>query len=819
MKLIPLFLVSLAAVGIETALTRYFAVANWSDYGYWVISIVMVGFAFSGVTLALSRDALLRHANILLASLPALLTLSAALGFSFTILNPFNPLQLQNQVTYLPQLGNIALYYLALLPFFFLAGLFISLTFVVNSQNIGRVYAADLTGAGLGSIIVLGLMYLLSPFSLIPALLPALALAAAFTAKFRKRAIFAASFALVLSEALLLLGPQANVSQYKPIYPPLHTPNAKILAEIRSPHGDYLLLDDFTERVNTDISNDAGMLGYTDPPRSFGLYRDGIRIASLPNSAALNTGYAKGALDALPYTLRPNPNILLAGASGGFRISETLSLGAARITALEPEPVLYAALQHGLGTSPAFPANNRVTISNLSPVAAAQTAAQTTGPFDIIDLSADFLDSSPANVNAFTVEAFTTYLNALSPNGIISIPVSIQDFPVYALRMLATVRAALTATHTPDPLAHVIIYRSAWNARILVSRTAFTAADIKTVTKWTDDRSFDVAFYKGFDFIAARNNLYNDLPAVSFDDGTVTATGSDDSIADEAVQILQGQPSISSQAFNLTPVTNDRPVFYSVLRLANLNVLLARLQILPQAEIGALVNLAVLAQAIIIAIFVLLVPLFSRRIAESQSHSTGLIKPIIYFPALALGFLFIEIYAIEKASTFLNDRAAGFALVLSFMLIFSGLGSLISTRLEAIPQRGVWLACGILSIWAGLALMVLTPAMLAVSAWPFPIRAMLVIATIAPVSIALGLPFPLGLEKVSSGSFLPWAWGLNGAFSVVATPLANLIARNFGLHAVLAAAIVLYIAAAASFPATRRQPICVPNHTAYPVAD
>ena len=41
--LVPLFLVSLAAVGYETALTRYFAVAKWSEYGYWVISIVMVG--------------------------------------------------------------------------------------------------------------------------------------------------------------------------------------------------------------------------------------------------------------------------------------------------------------------------------------------------------------------------------------------------------------------------------------------------------------------------------------------------------------------------------------------------------------------------------------------------------------------------------------------------------------------------------------------------------------------------------------------------------------------------------------------------------
>ena len=56
------------------------------------------------------------------------------------------------------------------------------------------------------------------------------------------------------------------------------------------------------------------------------------------------------------------------------------------------------------------------------------------------------------------------------------------------------------------------------------------------------------------------------------------------------------------------------------------------------------------------------------------------------------------------------------------------------------------------------------------------------LALLAPVSLALGLPFPLGLARMGRGGFLPWAWGLNGAFSVVATPLANLIALQGGLQ-------------------------------------
>src|ERR1700689_1595618 len=180
MNLIPLFLVSLAAVGYEIALTRYFAVAKWSEYGYWVISIVMVGFALSGVVLALWRDVFVRRAPLLMAALPAALVLTAAVGYHFTTTNPFNPLQLQNPVTWQPQLWNIAGYYAALLPFFFLAGLFISLSFVTNAGQIGKVYAFDLTGAGAGAASVLAAMYAVHAFNLVPLLLVPLAVSAFF---------------------------------------------------------------------------------------------------------------------------------------------------------------------------------------------------------------------------------------------------------------------------------------------------------------------------------------------------------------------------------------------------------------------------------------------------------------------------------------------------------------------------------------------------------------------------------------------------------------------------------------------------------------
>jgi hypothetical protein len=797
MNLIALFLVSLAAVGYETALTRYFAVAKWSEYGYWVISIVMVGFALSGVVLALWRDVFARNARGLMAALPALLVVSAAVGYHFTTTNPFNPLQLQNPATWQPQLWNIAGYYAALLPFFFLAGLFISLSFVRNADRIGLVYGFDLTGAGAGAASVLAVMYVAHAFDLVPLLLVPLTVSALFIGRsYRIRAVLAAVLALAAAEAVLLLDNQADYNDFKAIYAPLHTPDAKIVARVTSPRGDYALLDDFTERVDTDISNNAGMLGVDGPPTTYGLYRDGNRIAALPKSGKLDTGYAAAALDALPYALIPHARTLLAGASGGFRIAEIKRLGAGDVTVLEPEPVLYDALRHGLGPTPPIAAEPGVRIAPASPVAAA-------GRYDVVDLSADFLDAAEVNASAFTRQAIAGYLRDLAPGGIVSMPVSIRDFPVYALRMLATVRAALLSAGVADPPAHVLVYRSAWNVRILVARDGWSAARIAAARKFADDRSFDMAWYPGMDVAAARANIYNDLSAVSFDKGEVESDGPDDAIADEAEAVLSGQPSPSRDQFNLSPVTLDQPFFYAVLRLDRLGTILKRLEILPQAEVGALVNLAVLAQAVVLAVLVLLVPLAAP--GRVRAPQAGMLRSVMYFPALALGFLFIEIYLIEKASFWLTDRTSGFALVLTAMLIFSGLGSLLSSRFMAAPWRGIALAAGVIVAWCLLAAAVLEPAILATLDWPYLARAGLLIGLVAPVSVALGLPFPLGLSRAGTGGFLPWAWGLNGAFSVVATPLANLIAREAGFSRVLLCSAILYGVALVTFPAIRKR--------------
>jgi SAM-dependent methyltransferase len=527
----------------------------------------------------------------------------------------------------------------------------------------------------------------------------------------------------------------------------------------------------------------------------------------LPKPGGATADYAPAALSALPYDLLHRPQVLLIGSAGGFRLREALNLGASDVLALEPDPVLRLALRHGLGPSPAFGRDPRLRISAESPLAA--VADET---FDLVDISADFLDASEANAYAFTTEALEADLRALRPGGILSIPVSIREFPAYAVRILATVRQALLAIGADRPSDHVIVYRSAWNLRILVSNHVWDAGRIAAVKSFCSERSFDVSFYPGIDIVAARAELYNDLPSVSFEAGEVTSgEGPDDAIADEATQVLNGEPTASGAAFNLTPISFDRPFFYDVLKLQRLRTILARIEVLPQAEIAPLVNLAVLAQAMLFATLVLLVPLLMPRrrrdvLQAGFVAAAPIVTIMVYFAALGLGFLFIEITMIEKVAFYLNDRTSSFALVLTAMLISSGIGSLISPRFAASPRRGVALAGLVAVAWCVLASLFLQDFLLATIALPWILRAAIVLLLVAPVSVALGLPFPLGLAQTekASGGLMPWAWAVNGGFSVVATPLANLIALEVGFSSVLLAAAVLYGVCYISFPSVRK---------------
>jgi len=95
----------------------------------------------------------------------------------------------------------------------------------------------------------------------------------------------------------------------------------------------------------------------------------------------------------------------------------------------------------------------------------------------------------------------------------------------------------------------------------------------------------------------------------------------------------------------------------------------------------------------------------------------------------------------------------------------------------------------------------LTPWLMSVAlALPLEWRVALSVTLIAPLGILLGMPFPTGLRVVAEEAplLVPWAWGVNGFFTVIGTVIALMLGMALGFKAVLLIAMLFYLTALAS---------------------
>lgn len=803
--LCALFAVSAASIGFEILLTRYFAIASWSEYGYWVISIAMAGYSASGVVLSLFRDFFFRQAHRFFFFIPLILPPLACLGFYLVTINPFNPLEFQNPDLWMDQFQNIAKYYEALFPVFFLSGLYISLSFLaLTNEKIASVYAADLVGAGAGALVILFAMFWIHPFYLLCTLIPFWSVATLLAqprARLQSKTWFAwtaVALVLLVAEVSAVKLNKARFCQYKMITPALNVADASVKDRVYSPWGYYMVLDNFTERLDIDLSNNYVLLKVDGPPRAFGLYLDGNRISSFPRTSKPDLSYAKAALDIFPYVLKPGSRSLLIGSRGGFRIGEALDYKASDVVALESDPnILSLMLGPMADNEKRWLKNKNVSLLHESPES--YLAASKKG-FDIIDLSSEFLDQADANKYAFTKEAFERYYRALNPGGLVSVPVNIREFTVYALKLLETAREALEGLGVKDPAAHLVFYRSPWNARLLVTKDPWDADELNALKAFCDQRSFDISYYPGI--TPGEMEIFNDLPPTVWGADDVSAPKeASDALMDDSMKLLspRGPDFLKSHFFNLRPSTQDRPFFYSVLRLSKLQEIIQNISQIPREEIGYLINLAVLLQSLLWALLVLVLPWLRPR--RGNFPLSQVFKSLLYFSCLGLGFLFVEIFLIEKGAYFLGDRTYSFSIILASMLIFAGLGSWFSNLYLKSPRNGLRFATIALGAWLVLSLVLFNWLLGAFLSWPLFSKCLFLIFWSALASIPLGFFFPLGLSRLPRESgLIPWAWALNGAFSVVATPLANLMAITVGYRTLVLAGIILYGLAYLAFP-------------------
>ena len=168
--------------------------------------------------------------------------------------------------------------------------------------------------------------------------------------------------------------------------------------------------------------------------------------------------------------------------------------------------------------------------------------------------------------------------------------------------------------------------------------------------------------------------------------------------------------------------------------------------------------------------------------------------------------MFVEILFMQKLTLILGDPIYSVASVLAALLIFAGLGSLLSDQRIFRSSRALVWSAAMLILLLGLFFLLLPKLAAILATISLPWRFASVILLMAPIALIMGLFFPTGiryLERSGQNSLIPWAWGINGCTSVVGTVLATMIAIHYGFNAVVIAATMFYVVAALNFPKMR----------------
>jgi len=252
----------------------------------------------------------------------------------------------------------------------------------------------------------------------------------------------------------------------------------------------------------------------------------------------------------------------------------------------------------------------------------------------------------------------------------------------------------------------------------------------------------------------------------------------------------------------IRPATDDKPFFNQTrpwnLRLGFRGVLDAgadsatQVDALPVAQVTLVV---LLLQAMLVAGVMILLPLV--RFNRQGLRANGRWAFLTYFAGLGAGFILIEIVLLQRLQVFLGQPIYTFSVVLAGLLIFTGLGSFLAGRIQD-PTYGTlsWLLLAV--VGAILFTLVIMPPVLASGlGFAFPWRIVLSVLLVAPVGVMLGMPFPTGLRLVgkTASALVPWAWAVNGFFTVIGSVGAMILGMTLGFTAVLIIAAGCYTAA------------------------
>jgi hypothetical protein len=787
------FLFAFTALFTQVLVHRLVSAKLLNNYAFLVISLTMLGFAAAGVLLSFFLQRALDRLAETVALSAALFTLSALLvAFLFCRSRLVASVDI-TRPDFVVSFFRWAPYALLFAVPFGACGLLLGALLSHPRLRSTRIYFADLVGSALGAVLVLpairavgvepaylilcGLLplaclLLLPPRRQLARLALGLALLVAAGAGLAHRRVLAIRF----PEGSMLAAADAPGSRLR-VEHMVWDPLARIeVSSIAPPDPDKsnfpsLIGDDraFHARFEKILTQNNFAFTYAvhyngDPAMLAGIEQT-IYAAAYKTSSV------------------PRPRVAIIGVGGGFDVLTALRFDASRIRAVEVNRgMLHVLTRVYHDYFKAWVDDPRVQLVNDE---GRHYLATHEEPVDVLQLSGvDSYSGTPGAAHVFsenylyTEEAFDLYLRRLSPQGILHMMRLELIPPREMLRALVTATAALRRAGARRPADHIVVLAAKPVTNIvslLIKRTPFTNEELRRVELWAGPN-------RHFSVVASRQRLGNPPNFYRY------LLALDDPQREQSF--------VESYPFNIAPPSDDSPFFFRTTFWWH---------IFPSSpaiwgQVPVLEYSLILLFLVVAATAWLTVRLPLRRLAAETAR--GRRRFGIFFSSIGVGFMAIELALLQKFGLFLGHPNYALSVVLAVLLLFAGLGSLVAARLVA-WLRGVRFVAYALAGMLLLEELVVSPSLTGLLGLPLIARAALVVLLVAPVGLLLGVFMPTGLEKLKETSprLAPWAWGVNGIFSVLGPLAAIAVSVSVGMRGLLLAAIPIYLVAGWALPA------------------
>jgi MFS family permease len=789
---VEIFLASFAALLLEISYTRVISFKLFYYYTYLVIGLALLGIGSGGVVVTISRR--LRRAATERILAWSLLLGAAGVGVGYLVvarisLDTFAIWQYGTR-TSLKNLLLLLFICVALAAPFVAVGVVLSTLFGRAPEHIGGLYFADLFGAGLACAVVVFLIASIgAPATVFLAGVVLAAGGVKVVAQAHSRLL---PFAIVL--AAILLGVLVRPS----VLPEQHLEASK--APVFGPKFAY---SSWSPIFRVDVTHPL--------PANLDtllVFHDGLVGSAISrwdgNVATLSRYKFQNDIRVLPFSVNQEPpgREMIIGAAGGHEVLSSLYFNAGHIDAVELNPVTYSLVKGKFADFDGHLAQNPkvnyvkadgrsyLARSNMkydliwypAPDSYSATNASTAGAFV---LSESYLYTSNAIVDS---------LKHLSNGGVLAAQFGELNYnrkPNRTTRYVSTARQALDQLGIRDPTNHIIVATSpnplgvggSVLSTILVRAEPFTRAEV--------DR-----------FVSALGGITNsDLRY---------APGHAD-VANTVTKVITSTPAqlsafYASYPYNVGPISDNSPFFWHFTPFATVLSHFTR-SISPvnsldrEDTIGERVLILLFLVAVVLAAVFLLAPFITIRRTWAALPRKG--RSAIYFAALGFGFIFFEITLIQRLILFLGYPTYSLTVTLMSLLIFAGIGALLSGRLKHRTSELMPVLAATIAALTAFYLFGLTPLTDALQALPLVARIPVAFAVLAPLGICLGMFMPLGLGAVAEltdhgREYVAWAWAVNGFATVIGSVLSTMLAMTFGFRVVLVLALIIYLIALTS---------------------